>query len=1822
MSVISNSNSDSRQADPPQTGVNNGQQVQRVQTNDNRNQTRSRFNRNRNGNGGFSNNRNNRHFGNKSNFFKGETAALNGNVFQMQSESKDPTQFKRTVEALERFCDKIYDVDMRTLFGVNPAVPVVERPVQPDDATADALDKDAYREEVKQYVKDKKSLAKSLRALYSVIWGQCSLNVITKLSSLPHIDDWKNQGHCHELLKAIQQILMDYEHKKCIYVTLLRQIQFLYSYKQRDNQSLHKYFEVFQIMTENIERYGGSFGNHPAYVKESLEKAGLSLDDPNLTSEVLAEHEKKAQQKFLGISFLLGGRNDMYEDLVVDLENDYLKGNDYFPSSVNDAYQLMANFSKRKGLGAQQQPGRRNNGIGFMQATATSFLQKSDGLNLVPGVDGITHKGVQCWNCKATGHYSNKCPKKDRVNLLQTAPAEQTSNLANQSHDNNPDVDDESIGFGFLQVSFSQLKHDWPEDGKSINQDWVLLDSQSNCDIFRNKRLLTNIRKADGPGLLLRTNGGTLETNMVGDVQGYGKVWYDPTSLANILSLANVRKRFRITMATGPEDPKPKIIVHKSNGDTMIFYEHSMGLFVHDPTNSEVVSNVNLGKVLDYSFYTTLVSNLEKQFTKQDVLKAKSAQTLYKRLGRPSIQKFYDILRKNFLQGCSVTVSDAERCFYIYGVDPATVKGKAVRTTPLQHKPRNTLPVPDYVRTFHSSITLNVDLMFVHGTPFLTTISENLLFRTIEEIGSRGYRHILPALQKVINLYDARELHIEHIKADPEFECVRDSVLPCILHLCTKSEHVPAIERSIRTIKEHARTLIHGLPYEYYPPILLRYLLYFVVRILNSFPAHNGVSDTISPLTLLTGLPAASTTEFKVEFGSYVQVHDHPNISNTTLSRSTGALALCPANHHGGWYFLSLSTGDRLLRYSWTECQLTNDVVARVHSIATSKHTGTQDLLNDFDVDVSGAMSNDEHPPNNDHVEREGEENRSDEEMESRSANNAQVHNEAQVHDEVEANVEIQANMQIDNEAQQVITDDEASDSNSVGISEPTSTDKDMETLFDIDINQEETSESKNIQEEESEAVREDNDVSKQGNEPDDEAASEAATTNESDAKINQPMKTRLRSMKEDLEKEIKRYNLRSKVKKARDDVFNKKHYNYLMFNGKSRSQQRYVQRMKEREYRSMFKHEISKNKREMKYNKEKMHRGLTGLCLTQMSAHKGIKVYGERAIKAMAKEYSQLDELGVFKGRMANTLSWEERRTALQVIDLIKEKRCGKIKGRTVVDGRGQRDDYDKFETSSKALTLEAFISTLAIDAFEGRDIAIADVAGAFLKADQPDFVLIKLKGPAVKALLQANEKKYLEYVVIEKGVSVMYLELLKAMYGTLTAPILWYKLFAATLLELGFSINEYDACVANKLVRGHQLTVCWYVDDLKVSHIDPEVVTNMIRTIEEKFGCMTVKRGNQQTYLGMEFEIVNKQVQICMQPYLQECIDAFGESLTSNATTPANKNLMEIDDISCNLDGKRREIFHHVVQKLLHISKRGRLDLQVAVGFLCTRVKEPNVSDWNKLRRTLQYIRGTIGMKRILSMGNMELMNIYIDASHGIHWNRRGQTGGCISMGKGLLHARSTKQGINTKSSTETEFVGNSEYLPYAIWLLRFLEEQGYSMKRKLLHQDNESAIKLLKNGVVSATKRSRHVDIRYFWTTDWIKDMEMEVVYCPTERMLADFFTKPLQGKLFRIMRDVVQGLRPYSALNDDEEQLKRKLEFDRTNIVEEGKQNVMNESTYRQERVGNLESERTKKVKFDDGVDKRNKKSCLMKNITYADVLRKDMSQINYGTHSRV
>ena len=121
-------------------------------------------------------------------------------------------------------------------------------------------------------------------------------------------------------------------------------------------------------------------------------------------------------------------------------------------------------------------------------------------------------------------------------------------------------------------------------------------------------------------------------------------------------------------------------------------------------------------------------------------------------------------------------------------------------------------------------------------------------------------------------------------------------------------------------------------------------------------------------------------------------------------------------------------------------------------------------------------------------------------------------------------------------------------------------------------------------------------------------------------------------------------------------------------------------------------------------------------------------------------------------------------------------------------------------------------------------------------------------------------------------------------------------------------------------------------------------------------------------------------------------------------------------------------------------------------------------------------------------------------------------------MSLGWGLVHVKATKQKLNLKSSTETEVIAVSEYIPYKIWLINFMEAQGYKFKDKVLFQDNMSAMKMEKNGRNSCTGNLRHISIRYFFVKYRLDKKEFRLDCCPTGNMIADFFMKPLQGALF--------------------------------------------------------------------------------------------------------
>ena len=131
---------------------------------------------------------------------------------------------------------------------------------------------------------------------------------------------------------------------------------------------------------------------------------------------------------------------------------------------------------------------------------------------------------------------------------------------------------------------------------------------------------------------------------------------------------------------------------------------------------------------------------------------------------------------------------------------------------------------------------------------------------------------------------------------------------------------------------------------------------------------------------------------------------------------------------------------------------------------------------------------------------------------------------------------------------------------------------------------------------------------------------------------------------------------------------------------------------------------------------------------------------------------------------------------------------------------------------------------------------------------------------------------------------------------------------------------------------------------------------------------------------------------------------------------------------------------------------------------------------------------------------------------------------------MGRGFPIVASTKQKLNTRSSTETELVGVNNFMPSVCWTRLFMQAQGWNLTDNVLAQDNKSSILLEKNGKASSSKRTKHINIRYFFVTDRIAKGELRVEWCPTLDMVGDYMTKPLQGALFCKFRDLIMGKKP--------------------------------------------------------------------------------------------
>ena len=159
-----------------------------------------------------------------------------------------------------------------------------------------------------------------------------------------------------------------------------------------------------------------------------------------------------------------------------------------------------------------------------------------------------------------------------------------------------------------------------------------------------------------------------------------------------------------------------------------------------------------------------------------------------------------------------------------------------------------------------------------------------------------------------------------------------------------------------------------------------------------------------------------------------------------------------------------------------------------------------------------------------------------------------------------------------------------------------------------------------------------------------------------------------------------------------------------------------------------------------------------------------------------------------------------------------------------------------------------------------------------------RPTTRTLRLDGILAELMVKVAPNLYHKYVTTNaKGKPVLYVQLEKAVYGMMKSALLFYQKLVADLLSLGFEINPYDPCVANKIINGKQMTICWHVDDLFIGHVDPTVVTSFLDWLAQRYDTddkkLNVVRGHKHDYLGINLDFsISGAVQIDMIPYIKK--------------------------------------------------------------------------------------------------------------------------------------------------------------------------------------------------------------------------------------------------------------------------------------------------------------------------------------------------------------
>ena len=521
-----------------------------------------------------------------------------------------------------------------------------------DEEKDDDLILEMWKEDVKQHIAERRALERAKRKLYSHLWKIMSKVMQNKVTGQVDFAAKNKAGDVVWLVNLIRTLITEFDHSVPPVMSAADAMSKILNYEQTDKMENADYLKGLLALVKVFEQHCGVYG---VYSKELIEiyseteaardENGAPFSD-EVKMQVRKEMIRKSRDKAIAIQLLRGACKKRYTYLRKNLAVDYGLKVDKYPNTIDEAINA---------LNVQE-----TNLPAHLQKTKTGFVLVQDGTDLTaPGRNGKMFAQIQCHKCKKNGHYASQCPDADAEPKDSQVS---THVVLHQSH-----LVSDGKPLNQIQLTISP---------GTLDASLILLDSQSTVHVFNNKTLLTDIKRhPEGRTLRVFTNGGYLDSVMVG-MFGNINVWYNPKSIANILSLALIVDSYRVTFDSARERA---FLLWWDNSSYIRFSESNLLFAYHTKKDSLCCVNDD---VLNHTLVQTVHQN-ERMYRRREIESARVAQDVSTLLFHPAQSRFEKIIAGNFVSNLPITLADMRRTEKIYGPSVPSIKGRTTRQQPM-----------------------------------------------------------------------------------------------------------------------------------------------------------------------------------------------------------------------------------------------------------------------------------------------------------------------------------------------------------------------------------------------------------------------------------------------------------------------------------------------------------------------------------------------------------------------------------------------------------------------------------------------------------------------------------------------------------------------------------------------------------------------------------------------------------------------------------------------------------------------------------------------------------------------------------------------------------------------------------------------------------------------------------------------------------------------------------------------------------------------------------------------------------------------------------